>query len=93
MRVAVIRNGVVENIILARSAARPPKGVQYIEVPTLVDQDPVSIGWEYSNESFIAPPPEEPTEEELLEMRVAQKEQEILRRMAVEELEAEKERG
>ena len=93
MKVAVIKNGVVENIISARSTTRPPKGVQYIGVPPLVDQDQVSIGWEYSDESFIAPPPEVPTEEEIFEAEVDQKEREILRRMAIEEIEAEKERG
>ena len=38
-------------------------------------------------------PPREPTEEEIFEAEVDQKEREILRRMAIEELEAEKERG
>ena len=58
-----------------------------------IEDDSLQIGFKRVDDNWIEPKEPQPTKEELLEMEVAKKEREILRRMAVEELEAEKERG
>lgn len=56
MRIAVVENGIVVNLIL-----RDEPIAEWGEV-ALPDDSPVGIGWSYDGEAFAAPPapPEEP---------------------------------
>jgi len=49
MRVAIVEEGVVTNVIVADELTEP----NWVECP-----DEVGVGWTYDGETFMAPPPE-----------------------------------
>jgi len=53
MRVALIENGLVTNVIVADNSYQPDAGVEAIALP---DNSPVGIGWAYANGEFTALP-------------------------------------
>ena len=57
MRVALIKNERVANVILAENSYQPDAGVEAIALP---DNSPVGIGWAYANGEFTAPQPPTP---------------------------------
>ena len=57
MRVALIKDGLVTNVILAGNSYQPDAGVGAIALP---DNSPVGIGWAYANGEFTAPQPPAP---------------------------------
>jgi len=52
MRVALIKDGSVINVILAGTSYHPDAGVDAIALP---NNSPVGIGWAYANGEFTAP--------------------------------------
>lgn len=107
MRYAVVENDVVVNIIEADSNYRPPKGQSLIESEQLSpgfkrvggrwrdmhERELVDGEWVDTPESIALDlPPDPPTEEELYQRKLEAKKEEILRRMAEEELAVERER-
>ena len=57
MRVALIENGLVINVILADNSYHPDAGVEAIALP---DNSPIGEGWAYANGEFTAPQPPTP---------------------------------
>ena len=57
MRVALIENGLVINVILVENSYHPDAGVEAIALP---DNSPVGEGWAYANGEFTAPQPPTP---------------------------------
>jgi len=55
--VALIKNGLVTNVILTENPYHPDAGVEAIALP---DNSQVGIGWAYANGQFTAPQPPTP---------------------------------